>query len=167
MEGGASRVTPSVAIDDKEPVQVVADPPSEFSWKREALQFAAKKAKLFGDKFAWEQSSFSGVFGKHDLFSGTMASGYKSSLAPTSIGLYEVLQSEIVSSHGNSSSSTEGPPVERLVLRGARREAADEDIRRLALFGDPAATQLGCSLRSQLEAGSHDASVEQSFERLF
>lgn len=59
MEGGASRVTPSVAIDDKEPVQVVADPPSEFSWKREALQFAAKRAKLFGDKFAWEQSTVS------------------------------------------------------------------------------------------------------------
>lgn len=159
---------PAMLVKD-EPVKVAADPQSEYSWKCEALQSATKRAKLFGGKFAWEQSNFSGVFGKPDLFAGTIASGYKSSLAPTSIGLYDVLQSEVVPSHSSSSTSVAGPPVEAIILKGARREAAEEDVRRLALnklreliFGDPASTRLGCSLQSQMKSDGSGFMVEQS-----
>ena len=88
---------------------------------------------MYGDTFAWEQPGFGGVFQKPDPFAG-IVSGYKHSFAPTAIGLYDVLQSELVSSHvGDPSSSSGGlPPVEKLTLKGARKEAADEDIRRLA-----------------------------------
>ena len=153
MTDDESRDFPPAMLVKDEPVKVAADPQSEYSWKCEALQSATKRAKLFGGKFAWEQSNFSGVFGKPDLFAGTIASGYKSSLAPTSIGLYDVLQSEVVPSHSSNSTSVAGPPVEAIILKGARREAAEEDVRRLALnkLGDPASTRLGCSLQSEIE----------------
>ena len=60
------------------------------------------------------------------------------------------------------------------MLIGARREASDEDIRRMALnklrdliLGDPAATNLGVSLRSMLETGSVSHLIEQSFSDCF
>ena len=48
--------------------------------------------------------------------------------------------------------------MEKLTLRGARKEAADEDIRRLAMnklkdliLGDSAASRLGVSLQGMLK----------------
>ena len=71
-------------------------------------------------------------------------------------------------------SSSSNPPVSSIVLIGARREASDEDIRRMALnklrdliLGDPAATNLGISLRSMLETGSVSHLIEQSFSDCF
>ena len=98
---------------------------SEFGWRCEALKSAVKRTCLYGDTFAWEQPGFGGVFQKRDPCAGTIVSGYKHSFAPTAIGLYDVLQSELVSSHvGDPSSSSGGlPPVEKLTLKGARKEA--------------------------------------------
>ena len=156
----------------EEPVQVTGDPNAEFDWKCEALQSVAKRAKLFGDKLPWEHSAFRGIFGKTDIFAGTFAAGYKYSLAPTSIGAVEVLQSEVITARKTETpSSSTSPPVSSLVLI---REAADEDIRRMALsklwdliLGDPAATNLGISLKSMLEAGSVSYLIEQSFSDCF
>ena len=157
-------------------VQVAADGPSEFGWRCEALKSAVKRSRLYGDTFAWEQPGFGGVFQKPDPFAGTIVSGYKHSFAPTSIGLYDVFQSELVSSHAGDPSSSSGglPPVEKLVLKGARKEAADEDIRRLAMsklrdliLGDPAASNLGVSLQSMLKDGHHETLILQSLMDCF
>ena len=157
-------------------VQVAATGSSEYSWKCEALKSAVKRTRLYGDSFAWEQPGYGGVFRKPDIFSGTIVSGYKRSFAPTATGLVDVLQSELISSHvGNPSSGSGGlPPVEKLTLRGARKEAADEDIRRLAMnklkdliLGDSAASRLGVSLQGMLKDGSHETLVLQSLMDCF
>ncbi len=158
-----------------EVVQVAGDKSTEYKWKCEALQSSAKRARLYGDKLPWENAAFSGVFGKVDIFSGTIVSGYKHALAPTSIGAFEVLQSETIPGRQiDPSSSSLAPPVTSLVLIGARRESSDADIRRMALnkfrdliLGDPAATNLGVSLRSMLESGSGSYLIEQSFSDCF
>ena len=157
-------------------VQVAATGSSEYSWKCEALKSAVKRTRLYGDSFAREQPGYGGVFRKPDIFSGTIVSGYKHSFAPTATGLVDVLQSELISSHvGNPSSGSGGPPpVEKLTLRGARKEAADEDIRRLAMnklkdliLGDSAASRLGVSLQGMLKDGSHETLVLQSLMDCF
>ena len=157
-------------------VQVAATGSSEFGWRCEALKSAVKRTRLYGDTFAWEQPGFGGVFQKPDPFAGTIVLGYKHSFAPTAIGLHDVLQSELVSSHvGDPSSSSGGlPPVEKLTLKGARKEAADEDIRRLAMnklkdliLGDPAASRLGVSLQVMLKDGNHETLILQSLMDCF
>ena len=178
VEDGSLDYEPSIGetpdftadVGSEEPVQVTGDPNAEFDWKCEALQSVAKRAKLFGDKLPWEHSAFSGIFGKTDIFAGTFAAGYKYSLAPTSIGAVEVLQSEVITARKTETpSSSTSPPVSSLVLIGSRREAADEDIRRMALsklrdliLGDPAATNLGISLKSSVSS-----LIEQSFSDCF
>ena len=59
-------------------------------------------------------------------------------------------------------------------MRGARKEAADEDIRRLAMnklkdliLGDSAASRLGVSLQGMLKDGSHETLVLQSLMDCF
>ena len=157
-------------------VQVAATGSSEYSWKCEALKSAVKRTRLYGDSFAWEQPGYGGAFRKPDIFSGTIVSGYKHSFAPTATGLVDVLQSELISSHVRNPSSRSGglPPVEKLTLRGARKEAADEDIRRLAMnklkdliLGDSAASRLGVSLQGMLKDGSHETLVLQSLMDCF
>ena len=158
-----------------EVVQVAGDESTEYRWKCEALQSSTKRARLYGDKLPWEDVAFGGVFGKVDIFSGTIVSGYKHALAPTSIGAFEVLQSETIHSRQfDPSSSSSAPPVASIVLIGARRESSDEDIRRMALckfrdliLGGPAATNLGLSLRSMLDSGNGSHLIEQSFSDCF
>ena len=95
-----------------EVVQVTGDESTEFHWKCEALQSSAKRAKLYGDKLPWENAAFSGVFGEADIFAGTIVSGYKHALAPTSIGAFEVLQSETIPARQTDlPSSSSAPPV--------------------------------------------------------
>ncbi len=161
--------------EQDEVVQVAGGKTTEFHWKCEALQSSAKRARLYGDKLPWEDSALSGIFGRADIFAGTIVSGYKHALAPTSIGAFEIFQSEAIPSRQTDlSSSSSSPPVSSIVLIGARREASDEDIRRMALskfrdliLGDPAATNLGISLRSMLETGSVSHLIEQSFADCF
>ncbi len=90
--------------------------------------------------------------------------------------MVDVLQSELISSHVGDPSSASGglPPVEKLTLRGARKEAADEDIRRLAMsklkdliLGDSAASRLGVSLQGMLKDGAHETLVLQSLMDCF
>ena len=173
--GHDSGLAPEPSAVQSEVVQVAGDESTEFQWKCEALQSSAKRAKLYDNKFPWENSTFGGIFGRVDIFAGTIVSGYKHALAPTSIGAFEVLQSETIPGRNpDLASSSAKPPVSSIVLIGARREVPDEDIRRMALnklrdliLGDPAATNLGVSLRSMLEAGSVSHLIEQSFSDCF
>ena len=166
---------PATGREQHNVVQVAGDEATEFQWKCEALQSSAKRARLYGYKLPWENAAFSGIFGKADIFAGTIVSGYKHALAPTSIGALEVLQSETITRRQTDQpSSSSSPPVSSVVLIGARRDASDEDIRRMALnklrdliLGDPAATNLGPSLRSMLETGSVSHLIEQSFSDCF
>ena len=167
---------PVPGVEQYEVVQVAGGKTTaEFHWKCEALQSSAKRARLYGDKLPSEDSALSGIFGRADIFAGTIVSGYKHALAPTSIGAFEIFQSEAIPSRQTDlSSSSSSPPVSSIVLIGARREASDEDIRRMALskfrdliLGDPAATNLGISLRSMLETGSVSHLIEQSFADCF
>ncbi len=166
---------PESSAAQSEVVQVAGDESTEFRWKCEALQSSSKRAKLYDNKFPWENPTFSGVFGKVDIFAGTIVSGYKHALAPTSIGAFEVLQSETIPGRNfDLAASSEKPPVSSIVLIGARREVPDEGIRRMALnklrdliLGDPAATDLGVSLRSMLDTGSLSHMIEQSFSDCF
>ena len=161
--------------DPSDVVQVAGDEATEFRWKCEALQSSYKRAKLYDNKFPWENATFSGVFGKVDVFAGTIVSGYKHALAPSSIGAFEVLQSGTIQDRNiESAASNDQPPVSSIVLIGARREVSDEDIRRMALnklrdliLGDPAATDLGISLRSMLDNGGMSHMIEQSFSDCF
>ena len=178
-EFGSEDYDPSIQPEGSQSsgsVQVAATGSSEFGWRCEALKSAVKRTRLYGDSFAWEQPVFGWVFQKPDPFAGTIVSGYKHSFAPTAIGLYDVLRSELVSSHvGDPSSSSGGlPPVEKLTLKGARKEAADEDIRRLAMnklkdliLGDPAASRLGVSLKVMLKDGNHETLILQSLMDCF
>ena len=86
---------PVPGLEQFEVVQVAGDESTEFHWKCEALQSSAKRARLYGDKLPWEEA-FSGIFGRADIFAGTIVSGYKHALAPTSIGTFEVAQSETI-----------------------------------------------------------------------
>ena len=188
LDAGGSQFGSNLGGEDYEPsirpesvpvtgsVQVVASGSSEFGWRCEALRSAVDRTRLYGDTFAWERPDFGGVFQKPDLFSGTIVSGYKHSLAPTSIGLIDVLDSELISSRVGDPSLASGglPPVEKLTLRGARKEAADEDIRRLAMsklkdliLGDSSASGLGISLQGMLTAGAHDTLILQSLMDCF
>ena len=167
--------SPAWEPEQFEVVRVAGDESTEYQWKCEALQSSTKRARLYGDKLPWEDAAFSGVFGKAEIFSGTIVSGYKHALAPTSIGAFEVLQSETIHSRPfDLASSSSAPPVASIVLMGARRESSDEDIRRMALckfrdliLGDPAATNLGVSLRSMLDSGNGSHLIEQSFSDCF
>ena len=169
--GHTAEFGPEPPMDRSEVVQVAGDESTEFQWKCEALQSSSKRARLYDNKFPWESSAFSGIFGRVDIFAGTIVSGYKHALAPT----FEVLQSETIPGRmADLASSSANPPVSSIVLIGARREASDEDIRRMALnklrdliLGDPAATNLGVSLRSMLETGSVSHLIEQSFSDCF
>ena len=173
--GHESGFGPESSDAQSEVVQVAGDESTEFRWKCEALQSSAKRAKLYDNKYPWENSTFGGIFGRVDIFAGTIVSGYKHVLAPTSIGAFEVLQSETIPGRNSDrASSSAKPPVSSIVLIGARREVPDEDIRRMALnklrdliLGDPAATNLGVSLRSMLETGSVSHLIEQSFSDCF
>ena len=173
--GHTSEFGPEPPVDRSGVVQVAGDESTEFQWKCEALQSSAKRARLYDNKFPWESSTFSGIFGRVDIFAETIVSGYQDALAPTSIGAFEVLQSETIPGRmADLASSSANPPVSSIVLIGARREASDEDIRRMALnklrdliLGDPAATNLGVSLRSMLETGSVSHLIEQSFSDCF
>ena len=170
-----SELGPEPPVEEAEVVQVAGDECVEFRWKCEALQSSAKRAKLYDNKFPWENPMFGGVFGRSDIFAGTIVSGYKHALAPTSIGAFEVLQSETIPDRNpDIASSSTTLPVSSIVLIGARREVPDEDIRRMALhklrdliLGDPAATNLGISLRSMLDTGSVSHLIEQSFSDCF
>ena len=59
--GHDSELGPEPSAAQSEVVQVAGDASTEFRWKCEALQSSAKRAKLYDNKFPWENSTFGGI----------------------------------------------------------------------------------------------------------
>ena len=82
--------------------------------------------------------------------------------------------SQVVATRPSRETVCQDLPVVPFMLKRARREPLDEDIRRLALqkfrdlvLQDPLATQLGTSLRGRFDGGSLHEDIDQSFRDAF
>ena len=152
---------------------VVLDPcGSEPSWRATALEAEIKRAKTNLDKLPWEVDG--SVFKTRDLWQGTAVSLLDKMFTPATLGAQDVLASQVVATRPSRETVCQDLPVVPFMLKRARREPLDEDIRRLALqkfrdlvLQDPLATQLGTSLRGRFDGGSLHEDIDQSFRDAF
>eukprot|EP00435_Cladocopium_sp_Y103_P067226 s171_g29.t1 len=155
---------------------LVVDPNgTEAAWQHCALSASSKRQRLDRDKLPWEQASFTQIFRTGDRWQGTAVSSLDVMLQPTSLGIRDVLHSEVVSEHsGHPVAEVAAPPVIPINLRKVRRELPDEDIRRVALcklkdliLHDPLASQLGVSINNMLNGGCSPELIHQSISDCF
>ena len=151
---------------------LVLDPcGSEPSWRVTALEAEIKRAKTNLDRLPWEVD---GSAFKRVLWQGTVVSLLDKMFSPATFCTQDVLASQVVTFRPTRETSCQDLPVVPFMLKKARREPVDEDIRRLALnkFGnlvlqDPLATQLGTSLRGRFDTGFLHEAIDQSFRDAF
>lgn len=170
---------PSSPVDSRaEPthhVQVSDRYGTEAAWHQCALASASKRQRLDMPKLPWEHQPFGTMSRSGSKWSGTIVDSLKDMFAPTVIGCYEVINSELTDNHKKTVLAVDaGPPVVRLDVRRVRTEQPDEDIRRVALsklrdlvLQDPLATQLGVGVNNILRAGGAAYLVEQSIGDCF
>eukprot|EP00435_Cladocopium_sp_Y103_P010287 s5853_g2.t1 len=189
LETDWEHVEPQPEISDcYEPESPVTDNPADVgfptvcdplgrepAWVSCALESASKRLKFEATKLPWEVGHFGQVFRTADKWSGTVLSNFSNSFLPTGIGGTDVLNSVVVNSNQDqSSSSVFEPPVLKMNVKRVRYELPDEDIRRVALcklrdlvLQDPLATQLGVSVHGLVTSGSNPELVEQSVRDCF
>lgn len=127
----------------------------EPSWKAAAVEAEVKRLRYSFDKLPWEMDGT--AFRRADPWRGTVLQSFDKMFATTCIGIQDVQDSYVVQSRPSGTLMPSELPVVPVTLKGARREPLDEDIRRRALLRfkdlvlqDPLATQLGTSLRDNL-----------------
>ena len=134
---------------------------TEPSWTATALAAEYKRARINYTKLPWE-------------LEGSVFRSLDKMLTPTSLGAFDVLNSQVVNVRPVRECNPAAAPVLPIQLKRARREPLEEDIRCKALsrfrdiiLQDPLATQLGTSLRNSFESGFEHDSIEQSFRDCF
>ena len=161
-----------VEVESMSGPQVLDPLQTEPSWRATALAAEYKRARNNYTKLPWELEG--SVFRSRELWQGTIVSSLDKMLTPTSLGAFDVLNSQVVNVRPVRECNPAAAPVLPIQLKRARREPLEEDIRCKALsrfrdiiLQDPLATQLGTSLRSSFESGFEHDCIEQSFRDCF
>ena len=114
---------PSAGEVTSDPHPRICDPAGrEASWRQAAFESTSKRVRLNMPKMPWEESGVSAVFRTGSIWDGSTVAGYEKLMAPQSLGLSDVLESEVVASFAPSSRPpSESTPVTKLVLTGSRK----------------------------------------------
>lgn len=144
-------------------------------WKTAAVIADAKRARFELPRMPWDQQPFNSIFGtlgnRVDDFLGSNARRFM----PTSIGLDESLEGYVSQGENRFVLPAASEVVARpLILKKARVQKPDEDVRRVALqrlqtllLSDPQATVLGESISNLFSESAPQQLIDQSISDAF